>query len=1077
MAEKIINDIEGWVGYRHRLFGRPQKKYLKVSGSTITIHPTPTGVIESYISAIGSTVIVSIIGRVMTLQVQSGYKYYLHFHNRFQCQEWATIIKNASIKVFEMHYEIGDQIGEGSFASVHKATRKSDGLLVAVKKVVKHQFDMVTYRELQREIYAMLNVQHGGIVKTYDVFNFPREAYFVLEFMPGGSLKDIVRKSGGSISEAAALQIARQVLLALVYLHENGYAHRDIKLENVLCETEDLDDTRVCLADFGYTNFFAEPGAECMRSLIGTPVYVAPEIFRERPYSEAVDMYAMGVMIFRMLCGEYPYDGGADNDKTKDLTIAGKLEFRQRAWKGVSIEAISLVKGLLQPNPRKRLTANGALQHSWFTNEGLHGMINDYGPPQLFRGSRDKPETPGNVHEDESTTVITRVAPVNSANIPQEPQSPRFLDLLARFKSTDEAHSAARKSDPQSIRELVAAESPVITNPIGSRFGDEYGMGVRRSYPKSANRINEHGGFDTTVHLPIYPRYSQPWRLDIEHLQSGMCEASLNGCTRTSGYSVLACAQPYSNEPSYPIPATARYVPNPFRGTTIYYNIPSVPEHLAEAQAPSHPLDGDAFVLALSFPRSDEGQIWIRGRFARTKPFLLEARARKRIYRGIYGTPSMKGWNAPLKPRASCLDCIINWGSQNRPRVLVMGPYALPLAIDGSTLVSKGPTALGGVLTDSQELVRERGTEVCCPPVRYGDTTVVLSFGRTSAGTITGAFLTEKGNTTKRYPRIVVPKGAKFTTLVVSDSFIVTAMCVTRTASSTFLSALMNKSARSEPPIVDLKEGTILTLFSRDGGGPIGSIRINGVMVTHLTRISDADGELTIRGLCLSSKESQPVISLNILPDSSCGNLWASEDPIGLRSDAFETVISLHDIKKRKRKTLSKNNLSFPFFHEDVMLVDPGTFANSKMVKTQFQCVYTAYDLSRLRAGVKILDDRSSSERTWLTSSRDDRLSGVIMDQDGSHVAVLRTSYGRASAGGELLLFDTSTIEDGPVTTIELDKEKFGVLLSAVGGVWAPHSIEWSEEGSKPVKSAYEIFDSRGWNDIDSSFSSLGINQ
>ncbi|KAI0560822.1 Serine/threonine protein kinase Rhodoplastic [Gracilaria domingensis] len=475
MPKRTINEIEGWAGYRHRLFGVPQKKYLKLSGATITIHPTPTGIIESYISVGSSTVTISILGRVLTIQVQSGFKYYLHFQSRLQCQEWAAFMKNASTRTFGAYYQIGEKIGEGSFASVHKGTRRADGAVVAVKKVVKQQFDMVTYRELQREIYTMQNIQHAGIVKTYDVFNTPTEAHFVLEFMHGGSLKDLVRKAGGRLSEVASLAMTKQVLQALAYLHQNGYAHRDIKLENILCETEEMGSTRVCLADFGYANFFEDPGDECMRSLIGTPVYVAPEIFHEKPYSEAVDMYAVGVMIYRMLCGEYPYDGGEDNDKTRDLVLEGKLEFRQIVWKEISAEAKSLVRGLLQPTPRKRLTAQGALQHSWFSNRRQGRAPNSSRPEGLSLPGTTTvtSQTPGIGEEVESTTIISRVAPVNKSNEnSNEPQSPRVQDLIVRFKITNDSHIAEPNSNTQDATRLAIP----MANPInvdGKHNSDE----------------------------------------------------------------------------------------------------------------------------------------------------------------------------------------------------------------------------------------------------------------------------------------------------------------------------------------------------------------------------------------------------------------------------------------------------------------------------------------------------------------------------------------------------------------------------------------------------------------------------
>ncbi|KAI0560821.1 Carotenoid oxygenase [Gracilaria domingensis] len=543
---------------------------------------------------------------------------------------------------------------------------------------------------------------------------------------------------------------------------------------------------------------------------------------------------------------------------------------------------------------------------------------------------------------------------------------------------------------------------------------------------------------------------------------------------RTTRKRLLACAQSHTYEPSYPIPAAAKNLPDLCRGTTIYYNIASVPEHLATAPAPSHQLDGDAYVLAISFPNAEEGQIWVRGRFARTKPFMLEARAGKRLYRGIYGTPGITGWNAPMKPRASCVNGIICWGDESKPKVLVIGPFTLPLLIGGGTLVSRGPTALGDVLTDAQELARDRGTEVCCTPVKYGDATVVLSLGRTSTGSFTGAFVVEKGGRKKRYPRLNVPKEASFMALAVSKNFIVTAMSVTKAPPSNLLSTLMGKPAKRDPPTMDLKEGTLLTVLNRNGGG-LRSLRVSDVIVSHLLGLTEKGNELVVRGLCLSSKETKQSISLKTVSDAASGDLWASQDLTCVRSDVFEVELSLDDMSE-KPETLSSENLKFPCFKDEVMVYAAGRFVDSDMGDSQKR-ICLIYDTLSSRAGVKALDNSSSSHGTWLTQHGDDRLSGVVMNRDGAYAGVLRTKCCTSPVGGELLLFDTAAIEDGPISVIELDSEKFGLLQGATGGVWADHSMEWSEEDSKPVKSAYEIFDSRGWNDIDSSFSSLGFNQ
>lgn len=433
---KKLNDVEGWVGFRRRFFEMPQKMYLKLNGAAITVHGSAKGPIELDISVLGAVVIMSMFRRMITLQMPSGYKYYMHFGSRQICEEWAAHMRSASTRRFETDYELGEQIGEGAFATVHKGRRKSDGTVVAIKKVIKQQFDMMTYRELQREMYSMKHLKHDGVIGAYDVYNYQKEVYFILEFMEGGSVKDVIGKHGGLFTERIAARITSQVLVALAYLHENGYAHRDVKLENILCASDDLETTRFCLADFGYVNFFEDERDECMKSLIGTPVYVAPEIISEKPYSAAVDLYAIGVMVYRMLCGEYPYDGEEDHEKTMALASAARLEFKQPAWRAVSASAKSFVRGLLQPASKKRFTARGALCHPWLA-EKQEGMQNASTVHDGQFASRKEDASPAKLVSGPcSTTTVTHISNVSSPTDSNAGSiSPKIRRLVAQFSS------------------------------------------------------------------------------------------------------------------------------------------------------------------------------------------------------------------------------------------------------------------------------------------------------------------------------------------------------------------------------------------------------------------------------------------------------------------------------------------------------------------------------------------------------------------------------------------------------------------------------------------------------------------
>lgn len=285
--------------------------------------------------------------------------------------QWEGTLRRACAKIFEASYRLDRKIGEGAFANVYKGVRAEDGEAVAVKVVKKRQFDMQTARELEREMYAGRVGRHGRIVRVYEVYNTVERVYMVMQLMEGGTLKDWVQEMGGKVGEGVAMRLVVQVLEALVYLHERGIVHRDVKLENVLCESRDMREKgaafAVKLADFGYVNFVTREEARCLSSLVGTPVYVAPEIIKRENYGREVDMYAAGVMLYRMLSGVYPFDGGKDDEKTMAMALKGEVHFDEGVWADISGQCKKFLKLLLEKRPEKRMTAKESLRHEWIT--------------------------------------------------------------------------------------------------------------------------------------------------------------------------------------------------------------------------------------------------------------------------------------------------------------------------------------------------------------------------------------------------------------------------------------------------------------------------------------------------------------------------------------------------------------------------------------------------------------------------------------------------------------------------------------------------------------------------------------
>lgn len=279
---------------------------------------------------------------------------------------------------------------------MYQATRRSDGYQVAVKVIQKCVHDVRMTRELMREMSVGCRLRHDGIVAIERVYYAVDSVHIVMQLMHGGTLKDAVQNCGGTISEIDARAVMTQIVAAVAYLHAMGVVHRDLKLENVLLEHKGNLRGSVRIADFGYVNFVADGEDRCLRSLVGTPVYVAPEVIRREAYGRPVDMYALGVMLYRMVSGRYPFDGGENDEETMRLAVKGGVAFDGPAWEPVSDICRQFITALLEGRVDKRITAQDALSHEWLASgkvqspeELLSSPVTDCAGDEVFSEESD----------------------------------------------------------------------------------------------------------------------------------------------------------------------------------------------------------------------------------------------------------------------------------------------------------------------------------------------------------------------------------------------------------------------------------------------------------------------------------------------------------------------------------------------------------------------------------------------------------------------------------------------------------------------------------------------------------------
>jgi serine/threonine protein kinase/predicted ATPase len=200
-------------------------------------------------------------------------------------------------------YKIERRIGRGGMAIIYLAHDPLMKRLVAIKLLPRQlTFDPTFRARFQREVEVIAALEHPAIVPVHDFGEQDEQPYFVMRYMPGGSLIDRLRY--GNISLPDSARLVGQIALALDEAHRKGVIHRDIKPGNILFDGND----NAYLSDFGIVKVTGESATFTGNNILGTPSYMSPELARgDADVDGTSDIYALGVLIFRMWAGVLPY--------------------------------------------------------------------------------------------------------------------------------------------------------------------------------------------------------------------------------------------------------------------------------------------------------------------------------------------------------------------------------------------------------------------------------------------------------------------------------------------------------------------------------------------------------------------------------------------------------------------------------------------------------------------------------------------------------------------------------------------------------------------------------------------------
>ncbi|XP_050087716.1 ovarian-specific serine/threonine-protein kinase Lok isoform X2 [Anopheles aquasalis] len=315
-------------------------------------------------------------------------------------------------------YYIGRILGSGACGVVYLLHHTETCQPFALKQVVKQKMSEQQTRQralndparVMNEVNIMKNLDHPCVIRMHDIIDKPHSLYMVLEYMKGGDLLSRIL-ANKRLPEKTSKLFFLQMCHAVKYLHSQGITHRDLKPDNILLADEE-EYTLLKVSDFGLSRFVGKNSV--MRTLCGTPMYVAPEVLLTRgtgSYTPKVDIWGLGVVLYTMLSGTMPFSDDFGTPAVEQIK-RGKFSFRHPIWRTVSSKAKKLIYEILNINPKERPSIDTVLASTWMRDPDVIAEAERLMETQLTkrRPQMEPPRAPNTLSDVENNNTARSTA-------------------------------------------------------------------------------------------------------------------------------------------------------------------------------------------------------------------------------------------------------------------------------------------------------------------------------------------------------------------------------------------------------------------------------------------------------------------------------------------------------------------------------------------------------------------------------------------------------------------------------------------------------------------------------------------
>lgn len=374
-ADGIIRK-EGWLQKQGNIIPTWRSRWVQIKNGCLFYYKDVNDMATNFFQLTGCRV--SVKDTCFELRLAGGQVRY--FDAQKDCESWVKAILEESMINRSVNpqkwdldvllptkphdFEFHKVLGKGNYGKVCLATLLKDPKkrLFAVKIVKKDSLiDDDAIEHILSENATLHAVSHPFLVKLYTSFQTPRRLVFVMEYIRGGEL--FYHSRDGQFSTNQIRYYAAQIFLALSHLHSRDIVYRDLKLENILLDV----DGYIKIADFGLCKSIGESTS----TFCGTPEYIAPEIIEDENYGKPVDWWAFGVVLYELCVGQLPFGVQDSMEVLFQMILTKEIEYPD-----LPEPTLTLLQGLLQRDPKKRLMDVEIRQHEYFKEVNFEQLEN-----------------------------------------------------------------------------------------------------------------------------------------------------------------------------------------------------------------------------------------------------------------------------------------------------------------------------------------------------------------------------------------------------------------------------------------------------------------------------------------------------------------------------------------------------------------------------------------------------------------------------------------------------------------------------------------------------------------------------